>query len=149
MRKVWRIAALPTGLNGYTLFLKTNMQVFDSRTLYDPGNLVMSLGTLPRLNSPEVAGVADGRVVIDWKHWSDMEVAHADERLCVVALFEGRMYSPVVLEGVEACRRDFSATVELGKSWSKRIHLYCFFRSCDGKSYSPSDYLCVTPKAVA
>ena len=59
------------------------------------------------------------------------------------------MYTPVWLEGIEACRRNRRATFGLGRVPSGRAHLYCFFASPDGQAYSPSDYLCVTPKAAA
>ena len=149
LRGVWRVAARRTPRNGYCLFLKMNMQAFDARTLYDPGNLVMSLGPLPRLNAPSVSLLADNRVRVEWKYWSDKEMAHAGERLCIVVLFEDRLYSPKVLEGIAACRGDRSATFGLGEGWCRRAHLYCFFASPDGGAYSPSDYLCVTPKASA
>ena len=124
LRGVWQVAARRTSRNGYCLFLKVNMQAFDSKTLYDPGNLVMSLGSLPRLNASSVSVLADNRVMVEWKHWSDKDMAHADDRLCVVVLFEGRLYSPKVLEGVTACRGDRSVTVDLGKGWRCRAHLY-------------------------
>ena len=149
LREVWRLAARHFSMNGCNLFMKMNLQVFNSRTLYDPSHLMMSHGTLPRLNHPAVTLLADNRVCLTWDYWRRREVAHADDRLCVVALFEGRMYSPVLFEGLTVNRRDYSVTLDLGEGWNRRAHLYCFFASPDGQAYSPSDYLSVEPKSVA
>ncbi len=146
---VWRLAAGELAMNGFNLFMKMNLQVFNTRTLFEPPRLKMSFGVLPRLNHPEAEVREGNRIQLTWNYWESGEGAHVGDRLCVVALFEGRMYSPVVLQGFTARRQDYATVLDLGAAWRRRAHLYCFFASPDGGAYSPSDYLCVTPKASA
>lgn len=149
LRDVWREATRETTINGYNLFLKQNLHVFNERTLFDPAGLSMTAGTLPRMNGLALVSQVEDEITVAWKNSLEMDGERAHDRLCAVVLFEGRMYTPVWLEGIEACRRNRRATFGLGRVPSGRAHLYCFFASPDGQAYSPSDYLCVTPKAAA
>lgn len=146
---VWRKATREMVINGYNLFLRLNLHAFNERTLFDPAALSMTTGTLPRMNALRLIRQAGDEAEICWENSLDADGERAKDRLCVVALFEGRIYSPAWLAGIDACRRERMATFRLGCVPSGRVHLYCFFMSRDGGSYSPSDYLCVTPKAAA
>ena len=115
---VWRLAAGELAMNGFNLFMKMNLQVFNTRTLFEPPRLKISFGVLPRLNHPEAEVREGNRIQLTWNYWESGEGAHA-------------------------------AVLDLGAAWRRRAHLYCFFASPDGGAYSPSDYLCVTPKASA
>ena len=149
LRDVWREATRETVINGYNLFLKQNLHVFNEHTLFDPAGLSMTAGTLPRMNGLTLVSQVVDEITVAWKNSLEMDGERTHDRLCAVVLFEGRMYTPVWLEGIEACRRNRRATFGLGRVPSGRAHLYCFFASPDGQAYSPSDYLCVTPKAAA
>lgn len=149
LREVWRDATRAARLNGYNLFLKLNIHVFNERTLVSPASLRMTVGILPPLARLRLVSQSGDEVTISWENSLDLEGCRSSDRLQVVALFEGRMYTPVWLEGIEAVRGDRVATFRLGRVPAGEVHLYCFFMSTDGGAYSPSDYLCVTPKAAA
>ena len=128
LKAVWQVAARDTPVNGYNLFLKRNIHAFNDRTLGMPSALSMTCGSLPRMNDLRMAGRSD-RTAGDW--------------LEVVALFERRMYSPVWLKEVQACRGDKKAEIDLEQESFHQVHLYCFFRSPDGGAFSDSAYVCV------
>ena len=56
------------------------------------------------------------------------------------ALFEGRLYTPRLLETDGARRRDRRARVSLAGTEGGEVHLYAFFMAPDGNAYSTSCY---------
>ena len=138
--RVWREAARGEAASGYALFLKRNVHVFNDRTLEDTERLVVSEGKLPAMNGLRLIGREGGIVRLAWDNSLDAVRVHSADRLRVVALFEGRLFSPVWIEGVNARRCDRSAVVDLGRAGTG-AHLYCFFESPEGRDFSPSCYL--------
>ncbi len=143
LRTVWQIAARDMPVSGYNLFLKWNIHAFNDRTLGTPSALNMTCGSLPRMNDLQLAGRSGRSVTLTWSNSLEVAGNLAGDRLQVVALFERRMYSPVWLKGVQACRCDRKAVIDLEQENFRRAHLYCFFRSPDGGAFSVSAYVCV------
>ena len=138
--EAWRVAAAETTANRYTLFMKANIDVFNEQTLSDPAALQMTLGALPRMNRLEAVRLDDGGALLTWENSLGEEHAGMDDRLCVAALFAGRLYTPQLLETDGARRRDRRARISLGGSEGREAHLYAFFAAQDGSAYSPSCY---------
>lgn len=143
LREVWQVAARDTPVNGYNLFLKWNIHAFNDRTLATPSALSMTCGSLPRMHDLRMAGRSGRLVTLIWSNSLEMEGRSAAERLQVVALFDRRMYSPVWLKGVHACRGDRKAVIDLEQENFHKAHLYCFFCSPEGEAFSASVYVCV------
>ena len=141
--KAVRQAARDTLVNGYNLFLKRNIHAFNDRTLSTPSALSMTCGNLPRMNDLRMTGRSDRTVTLAWNNSLEADGRTAADRLQVVALFDQRMYSPVWLKGVQACRGDRKAVIDLEQENFHQAHLYCFFRSPDGGAFSASAYVCV------
>ncbi len=142
------MAAKDTAMNGYNLFVKQNIYVFNERTLFDPVRLLLVFGTLPPMNCLELAEQTGRRIVLTWKNSLEPAGIRASDRVGVVALCEGRMYSPLWLDKDCKCRQEQRATVELEHDLSAgTVHLYCFFVSADGSAYSPGSYLCIHLKS--
>lgn len=142
---IWRIGAKEMAMNGYNLFMRLNISVFNERTIFDPAHLVLTLGSLPRMNKLIVKERQGNCVTLEWKNSLNVEGIHTNDHLQVVALFEGRMYTPVWLKEVRAHRCEQVVQVDLGKGWKRTVHLYCFFASPDGSAYSASSYICIHP----
>ena len=70
LRDIWRLAAKDTAMNGYNLFVKQNIYVFNERTLFDPARLLLVFGTLPPMNCLELAEQTGRRIVLTWKNLS-------------------------------------------------------------------------------
>ena len=138
--EVWRRAAKKRSSSGYTWFLKTNISVFDMETMADPSRLRMADGRLPGMNGLGLEGREGARLSLTWQNSLHRIPLNSADRLRVVALFEGRLFSPVWIEGVNARRCDRSAVVDLGRAGTG-AHLYCFFESPEGRDFSPSCYL--------
>ena len=147
LREVWRVAAKGQAASGYTLFLKRNISVFNAETIADPLRLRLAEGCLPGMNDLREKERDGSRIVLAWQNSLDFASEDSADRLRVVALFEGRLFSPVWLSGVDARRRDREASVDLGDFGKGGAHLYCFFESPDGGSFSPSVCLYVEGRA--
>ena len=144
-RDIWRMAAKDTAINGYNLFVKQNIHVFNDRTLFDPVRLQLVFGALPPMNCLELSEQTGRRIVLTWKNSLEPAGIRASDRVGVVALCEGRMYSPLWL--IANCRQEQRATVELDDLSAGTVHLYCFFVSADGSAYSSGSYLCIHLKS--
>lgn len=142
---VWQLGAKGMAMSGYNLFMRLNISVFNERTIFDPAHLVLTLGSLPRMNKLMVKERQGNCVTLEWENSLNVEGAHTNDHLQVVALFEGRMYTPVWLKEVRAHRCEQVVQVDLGKDWKRTVHLYCFFASPDGSAYSASSYICIHP----
>ena len=142
-RDIWRMAAKDTAINGYNLFVKQNIHVFNDRTLFDPVRLQLVFGALPPMNCLELSEQTGRRIVLTWKNSLEPAGIRASDRVGVVALCEGRMYSPLWLDKIANCRQEQRATVELDDLSAGTVHMYCFFVSADGSAYSSGSYLCI------
>ena len=67
-RDIWRMAAKDTAINGYNLFVKQNIHVFNDRTLFDPVRLQLVFGALPPMNCLELSEQTGRRIVLTWKN---------------------------------------------------------------------------------
>lgn len=143
---LWRLAAAETRRNGYNLFMKMNIYAFNERTLADPEQLLLALGVLPRMQRLSVAYVEGNRVALAWENSLSVDDGYEGDLLQVVALFEGRMYSPRWIDTGGACRGRKAALLDLGREWRRPVHLYCFFAAPCGKAYSSSTHICVKPE---
>ena len=135
LRDIWRMAAKDTAMNGYNLFVKQNIHVFNERTLFDP------------MNCLELAEQTGRRIVLTWKNSLEPAGVRATDRVGVVALCEGKMYSPLWLDKAVSYRQEQRVAVELEGLPAGTVHLYCFFVSADGTAYSPGSYLCIHLKS--
>ena len=147
LRDIWRLAAKDTAMNGYNLFVKQNIHVFNERTLFDPARLLLVSGTLPPMNCLELAEQTGRRIVLTWKNSLEPAGVRATDRVGVVALCEGKMYSPLWLDKAVSYRQEQRVAVELEGLPAGTVHLYCFFVSADGTAYSPGSYLCIHLKS--
>ena len=62
----------------------------------------------------------------------------------VAVVFDDDPYRVVMLDGVNARRKDECALLVLPEGDWKEAHLYCFFGTDDRKRFSPSVYFKVT-----
>ena len=95
------------------------------------------------MNCLELSEQTGRRIVLTWKNSLEPAGIRASDRVGVVALCEGRMYSPLWLDKIANCRQEQRATVELDDLSAGTVHLYCFFVSADGSAYSSGSYLCI------
>ena len=56
----------------------------------------------------------------------------------MIVLLSDRCFSPFVVEGVDARRKDGSMTFQLERAGGQIAHLYCFFSGEGGMTYSSS-----------
>ena len=138
LRDIWRMAAKDTAMN---------IHMFNERTLFDPARLLLVSGTLPPMNCLELAEQTGRRIVLTWKNSLEPAGVRATDRVGVVALCEGKMYSPLWLDKAVSYRQEQRVAVELEGLPVGTVHLYCFFVSADGTAYSPGSYLCIHLKS--
>jgi len=110
-------------------------------------NVRLVFGTLPPMNCLELAEQTGRRIVLTWKNSLEPAGVRATDRVGVVALCEGKMYSPLWLDKAVSYRQEQRAAVELEGLPAGTVHLYCFFVSADGTAYSPGSYLCIHLKS--
>ena len=146
-RDIWRMAAKDTAINGYNLFVKQNIHVFNDRTLFDPVRLQLVFGALPPMNCLELSEQTGRRIVLTWKNSLEPAGVRATDRGGGGALCEGKMYSPLWLDKAVSYRQEQRVAVELEGLPAGTVHLYCFFVSADGTAYSPGSYLCIHLKS--
>ncbi len=92
LRYIWRMAAKDTAMNGYNLFVKQNIHVFNERTLFDPARLLLVFGILPPMNCLELAEQTGRRIVLTWKN--SLEPAGTVHLYCFFVSADGTAYSP-------------------------------------------------------
>ncbi len=162
---VWRLAAGELAMNGFNLFMKMNLQVFNTRTLFEPPRLKMSFGVLPRLNHPEAEILEGNRIQLTWNYWESGEGAHVGDRLCVVERLslssaeKKRLQQELEMKLLEYEHERMAAQLvvvldtrgELGSStfplpaeWNaERVRVYAFAVSKNGRMASDSVHLAV------
>lgn len=141
LKEVWRVAA-GAGSNAFNYFMKVNMMVFrPNGKIGDFSRLQMTMGLMQKVNHLTATVDEDDRVTLTWEGFSGLPSARGDDRLMVVVLYANRSFSPVFVEGIEAVRRDGTATFQLSRKRGTAAHLYCFFGEKEGKAYSASQYL--------
>lgn len=143
-REIWKQAANGTGKNGFNLFMKENMLVFNADgKIGDFSRLSLTAGSLQAVNHMEAVVDDEGRVTLRWDGDSGLSSAGAGDRLQVLVLYGNLSFSPVLVNGIEATRADRVATFRLKRQPGIAAHVYCFFSGQDGKTCSPTQYLCL------
>jgi len=143
-REIWKQAANGTGKNGFNLFMKENMLVFNADgKIGDFSRLSLTAGSLQAVNHLEAVVDDERRVALTWDGDSSLPSAGAGDRLQVLVLYGNHSFSPVLVDGLEATRADRVATFRLKRQPGIAAHVYCFFSGQDGKTCSPTQYLCL------
>ena len=138
-REIWKLAAAGTSQNG---FMKKNMMVFTPcGRVGDFSRLCLTAGVLQQVNHLEVAEDNGKQVTLTWKVGIDSPSAGDDDRLRVIVLLNDRCFSPFIVEGVDARRKDGRMTFRLERTRGQAAHLYCFFSGKGGMTYSSSQYV--------
>ena len=141
VRRVLNGAARDCGeWSGYNFFLKHNLKVVtEDGEITDPSLLLFSAG--------ERARVADLRgernetgIVLRWNNWLT-GFGEENDRLVVIVALENRMFSPMMAEGVDACRKDGIAWFPIAGKEKRRAHLYCCFVAPDGEGFSRTQHV--------
>ena len=141
-RRIWKLAATGTSQNGFNLFMKKNMMVFTPcGNVGDFSRLCLTAGVLQQVNHLEVAEDNGKQVTLTWKVGIDSPSAGDDDRLRVIVLLNDRCFSPFIVEGVDARRKDGRMTFRLERTRGQAAHLYCFFSGKGGMTYSSSQYV--------
>ena len=144
IRKIWNESAEGIAVNGYALHMKLNMQAFkgDGR-IGDFSQMHFSAGTRQSVYDLEGRMDQEGRVELYWNNGMGKVCAEMDDRLGVIVIYGNREFVPMVVEGVEARRRDERASFRVEREDGVKVHLYCFFVSEEGTKYSNSQYICL------
>ena len=141
-RRIWKLAATGTSQNGFNLFMKKNMMVFTPcGRVGDFSRLCLTAGVLQQVNHLEVAEDNGKQVTLTWKVGIDSPSAGDDDRLRVIVLLNDCCFSPFIVEGVDARRKDGRMTFRLERTRGQAAHLYCFFSGKGGMTYSSSQYV--------
>lgn len=129
--------------SGYHWFLHANMNVFGANDIIDYPRLVLAAGSLQLPFGLRMVAGSAKCAELEWGDNTSTVTAQSTDRLMVAAIFDDEPYQPVVLEGVEACRKDMRGVVNLPEGRWNVAHLYCFFGAADGKRYSPCMYFSI------
>ena len=107
----------------------------------DFSRLCLTAGGLQQVNHLEVAEDNGEQVTLTWEVGIDSPSAGDDDRLRVIVLLNDRCFSPFIVEGVDARRKDGCMTFRLERTRGQAAHLYCFFSGKGGMGYSSSQYV--------
>ena len=141
-REIWKQAANGTGKNGFNLFMKENMLVFNADgKIGDFSRLSLTAGSSQAVSHLEAVVDDDDRVTLTWDGDSGLPSAGAGDRLAVLVLLGNHSFSPALVDGPGATRADGVATFRLRRQPGIAAHVYCFFSGQDGKTCSPTRYL--------
>lgn len=141
LREVWRSAA-GAGGNAFNYFMKVNMMVFKPNgKIGDFSRLQMTVGLMQQVNQLAATVDEEDRVTLTWEGASGLPTARGDDRLQVAVLYGNLAFTPMLIEGITAVRRDGMATFSVKRKRGTAAHLYCFFEEKHGKGFSRSQYL--------
>ncbi len=143
LKQVLSVAARGRCVSGYALFMKMNLKAFgaDGR-IADFALLQFTVGKRQRAYSLEGWIAPAGRVTLEWRNGWISELREGQDRLEVVVLKEECSFSPeLVSEGVT--RNDRGACFWVAHKPGRKVHVYCYFVSPDGKELSQSQYVCL------
>lgn len=143
--EIWRLAAIPTPHDRYTLFRKTNTNVFlPNGRIGDFSKLQLSVGELPQALNMQIEMDEEDKVTLTWNNHLNHTTGRNDDTLEVIALYEHRQFSPFILEDVHAKRTDEKAVFHVSRIAGKTLHLYCYFATPDRDAFSNDTYFAVT-----
>lgn len=144
VRKIWSESAKGIADNGYTLHMKLNMKAFkEDGRVGDFSQIHFAAGKRQCVYNLEGKMDPEGLVELYWNNGTETECTEMDDRLHVIVIHGSREFAPVVVDGVEARRRDEYASFRVGRKGEERVHVYCFFASEEGTEYSNSQYICL------
>ena len=144
MKAVWKQSGARVKLSGFNLFMKVNLKMFSPEgEIVDFDGLRLAVGN--RTEPRDLSAAVDdrGRLTLRWTPSDGNVVLNADDRLHVVLLYGDRLFSPVVVEGVQACRGDGGTTIDAGIRPGVALHVYAFFSSPGGDAFSDSKHVAV------
>ena len=130
--------------SGYLWFLHANMNAFGADNYIDYSLLRLTAGSLQQVFALEMTRADEKRLELKWMNNSCTVTSQSTDRLMVAAIFDDEPFTPVMLSGVKAVRKDGYAFVNLPKGEWQTVHLYCFFGMEGGKRYSPCVYFNVS-----
>ena len=130
--------------SGYLWFLHANMNAFGADNYIDYSLLRLTAGSLQQVFALEMTRADEKRLELKWMNNSCTVTSQSTDRLMVAAIFDDEPFTPVMLSGVKAVRKDGYAFVNLPEGEWQTVHLYCFFGMEGGKRYSPCVYFKVS-----
>lgn len=144
LARIWRVAALPNGCSGYNMFVKHNIQAFDSEgVISDYSKITLSAGTLPLPGSIRVEKTGEHEVRIHWDDTLPVSYSRQEDRLFAAAIYSSNPFEVHFPETKGICRQDLSASLILTNLPEDEIHLYLFFGSKQPENYSIQHYLSI------
>lgn len=130
--------------SGYHLFMHLNMMAFGKGGFIDYSLLHLAHGSQQLPYNLSMIAANGTRAEFAWMDNSSSVTAQGSDRLMVAAVFDDDPYRVVMLDGVNARRKDERAILVLPEGDWNRVYLYCFFGTDDRKRFSPSVYFKVT-----
>lgn len=144
---IWRVAAIPTPYDRYSLFRKLNMNVFlPNGKIGDFSKLQMTHGELPQALNMQAEIDPEDHVTLTWTNHLGHTTSHDNDTLGVIAIYNNNSFSPQLLEGIHAPRKDEKAVFHVDRKSGKPLHLYVFFASPEKDAYSNDQYFKLTFK---
>ena len=135
-----RVARVNGTWSGYNFFLKHNLKVVtEDGEITDPSLLLFSAGERARVADLRGERTETG-IVLRWNNWLT-GFGEENDRLVVIVALENRMFSPMMAEGVDACRKDGIAWFPIAGKEKRRAHLYCCFVAPDGEGFSRTQHV--------
>ncbi|WP_455510707.1 DUF6266 family protein [Butyricimonas paravirosa] len=142
---IWRVAAIPTPYDRYSLFRKVNTNVFlPNGKIGDFSNLHMAQGTLPQVLNMQIAIDLEDNVTLTWTNHLEYITSYDNSRLGIIAIYSHRSFRPRLLEGISATRKDQKAVFHVDRKTANALHLYVFFSSPEKNAYSNDQYFKLT-----
>lgn len=144
LKRMLDISAKGICVSGYAFHMKVNLKVFrPDGKIGDFSQLQFTAGK--REQGYNWTGWIDkqGEVTLQWGNSVKGNSKERRDRLMVVVLLEGRSFSPVLMDEVNARRKDGKATFRVWRVKREKVYLYCFFMSPDEKQLSVSQYVCL------
>lgn len=143
--EIWRIAAIPTPSDRYTLFRKINTNVFlPDGKIGDFSSLHLAKGTLPQALNMQMEIDTEDNITLTWTNHIEHTTCRDNDTLGIIALYDHLSFSPGLLEDIAATRKDEKTVFHVDRKKGVPLHLYCFFGSPEKDAYSDDRYFKVT-----
>lgn len=133
-RRIWKVAAEGTGKNAKNLFVQHNIYAFGKeKEVIDYSRLKFSTGLLPLPNNLFMEIYNNRDCILRWEFNDPVAIGFPTDRLYIVELkenFQPRIHETKVCRS--ACKAEFSTSEDM----DEKTHLYCFWGSEQGTSFS-------------
>jgi len=137
-RQIWKFAA--EGMNGFNLFVKTNMPAFGSDgKICDWERFHFSAGKLPlphQLRANRAVGDPE-KVEVSWQNDSDSGLSSTHDELMMVVVRDGKFTTPIA---TGALRKQGNAVIQLPSGTGALQGIYLFFGHKQEELYSVDQY---------